>query len=59
VRPKYVGLLVGLILGFVLMTIGFWKLLVVVVIGAVGYVVGAALSGDLDLQRIIDTFRRS
>jgi uncharacterized membrane protein len=59
VRPRYVGLLVGLILGFVLMTIGFWKLLVVVVIGAVGYAVGAALSGELDLQRIIDTFRRS
>jgi uncharacterized membrane protein len=59
VRPRYVGLLVGLILGFVLMTIGFWKLLVVVAIGAVGYAVGAALSGDFDLQRIIDAFRRS
>ena len=56
-RVKYIGLMVGLIVGFVWMALGFEKLIVVGVLGIVGYVVGAALSGDIDVGRYIDRFR--
>ncbi len=56
-RVRYIGLFVGLIAGFVWMALGFDKLIVVAVMGAVGYFVGAALAGDIDVGRYIDSFR--
>lgn len=57
IRPKHIGLLVGLIVGIVWMALGFEKLVVVAVIGLVGYIVGGVLGGEIDVQRYIDSFR--
>ncbi len=55
---RYIGLAVGLVVGVVWMALGFEKLIVVGVIGGVGYLVGGVLAGDIDLQRSIDNLRR-
>ena len=55
---RYIGLAVGLVVGVVWMALGFEKLIVVAVIGGVGYLVGGVLAGDIDLQRSIDNLRR-
>jgi uncharacterized membrane protein len=57
-KIKYIGLLVGLIVGIVWMWLGFEKLVVVLVFGVVGYVIGRILEGELDVQRFIDDLRR-
>jgi uncharacterized membrane protein len=58
VSLRYIGLAVGLVVGVVWMALGFEKLIVVGVIGGVGYLVGGVLAGDIDLQRSIDNLRR-
>jgi len=58
VNLRYIGLAVGLVVGVVWMALGFEKLIVVAVIGGVGYLVGGVLAGDIDLQRSIDNLRR-
>lgn len=46
------GLLVGLVLGYAAIFGGFGDMLIVALIGALGYVAGKALEGDLDLSQI-------
>ncbi len=46
------GLLVGLVLGYAAIFGGFGDMLIVALIGAVGFIVGKALEGDLDLSQI-------
>jgi len=58
VKPRYIGLIVGLALGFILLTIGLWKAIAIALIGLVGYVVGGILGGEIDLQRYIDAVQR-
>jgi uncharacterized membrane protein len=57
-RIKYIGLAVGLLVGIVWMWLGLEKLAVVLVCGAIGYVIGRILEGELDVQRFIDDLRR-
>lgn len=46
------GLLVGLVLGYAAIFGGFGDMLIVALIGAVGFIAGRALEGDLDLSQI-------
>ncbi len=55
---KYIGLIVGLIVGIVWMWLGFERLIVVLIFGVAGYVIGRILEGELDVQRFIDDLRR-
>ncbi len=55
---RYIGLVVGLVVGVVWVALGFEKLIVVLVIGGIGYLAGGVLAGDIDVQRYIDTLRR-
>ncbi len=56
------GLLVGLVLGVVAVFGGFGDMLIVALVGAVGFVAGKALEGDLDLshlgEQVTDAVRR-
>jgi len=58
VSLRYIGLAVGLVVGVVWMALGFEKLIVVGAIGALGYLIGGVLAGEIDLQRSIDNLRR-
>jgi len=57
-RTAHVGLLAGLAVGIVWAGLGFAALVLTLVCGVVGWLVGLALDGDLDLQRLIDGLRR-
>ncbi len=46
------GLLVGLALGYAAIFGGFGDMLIVALIAAIGFLVGKALEGDLDLSQI-------
>jgi hypothetical protein len=48
----YVGLLTGLVLGIAAAFGGFGAFLVVLVLGAVGLIVGRVLDGKLDLSQL-------
>jgi uncharacterized membrane protein len=58
VSLRYIGLAVGLVVGVVWMALGLEKLIVVGVIGALGYLVGGVLAGEIDVQRSLDNLRR-
>ncbi|MBA2625550.1 MAG: hypothetical protein H0U89_08095 [Acidimicrobiia bacterium] len=57
-QTSTVTLFVGLILGLALELDGFGAMVVTAVIGAIGYVVGRVLQGDVDLGELIDRTRR-
>lgn len=57
-RAPYVGLFVGLAAGIVWSWLGFTALVLTLVCGVIGWVVGLALDGDLDLQKLFDGLRR-
>ncbi len=57
-RIKYIGLIVGLVVGIVWMWLGLKELAFVLVCGVIGYVIGRILEGELDVQRFIDDLRR-
>jgi hypothetical protein len=46
---KLIGLAVGLFLGFVWVIWSFGDMVLVALVGLVGYVIGAVVSGHLDL----------
>jgi len=54
---RYIGLVIGLVVGVVWVALGLEKLIVVIVIGAVGYLIGGALAGEIDVQRYLDSLR--
>jgi nitrate/nitrite transporter NarK len=49
------GLLVGLVLGIVAVFGGFGAFLIVLLLGAIGLVVGRVLDGKLDLRAVVGT----
>lgn len=55
---RLVGLLVGLISGLALAFGDFSDFLLVLVLGAIGFVAGRAVDGDLDLSRYLGGNRR-
>ena len=57
-QPSVIGLFVGLILGLMLELDGFGAMVVVALIGAIGFVVGKVLQGEIDLGELIDRTRR-
>jgi uncharacterized membrane protein len=58
VSLRYIGFAVGLVVGVVWMALGIEELIVVLVVGAVGYLVGGVLAGEIDVQRYIENLRR-
>lgn len=56
--PSTLGLLVGLALGFAAIFGGFGDMLIVGVVGALGFTVGKAIDGELDLAALADAVRR-
>jgi hypothetical protein len=57
-KAARVGLLVGLAAGVVWSWLGFAALVLTLVCGAIGWLIGLALDGDLDLQGVLDGLRR-
>ena len=51
------GAAAGVVLALALLAFGFWGLLLVVVLGAIGAVVGGAVTGRLDLRAAFDAAR--
>ncbi|CAN5627918.1 hypothetical protein BH24ACT13_BH24ACT13_07380 [soil metagenome] len=51
--PSILGLLIGSILALAGMLGGFDTFLVVLLLGAVGFVVGKAIEGDLDVKSML------
>lgn len=52
-KPMVMGTFVGLILGLALVLQGFGDMLIVALIGAIGYVVGKVLAGEIDLGQYL------
>lgn len=52
-----IGAAAGIVLAVVALQFGFWGLLLVVVLGAVGALVGGMLSGRLDLRAALAAAR--
>lgn len=52
-RSAQIGLLVGVVLGFALVFGSFGDMLIVALIGAVGFLIGKAVDGDLDVSRYL------
>ncbi|MDQ1131202.1 DUF2273 domain-containing protein [Microbacterium sp. SORGH_AS_0888] len=48
---------VGIALAFAALLFGFWGFLLVVVLGGIGALVGASLSGRIDLRAALDAAR--
>lgn len=58
VRTSHLALAVGLVLGTVWVFGGFWRFVGVALCGAVGYGVGLAVEGRLDVSSLTDRWRR-
>ena len=55
--PTVTGVVVGIVLAITVLVFGFWGFLLVVVFGSIGGLVGAALSGRIDLRAAVDAAR--
>ena len=55
--PTVTGVVVGVVLALTILVFGFWGFLLVAVLGAIGGLVGAALSGRIDLKAAVDAAR--
>jgi uncharacterized membrane protein len=51
------GAAAGIALAFAALAFGFWGVVLVALLGAIGAVVGASLSGRLDLRAAVDAAR--
>lgn len=52
------GLVAGLLMAIAIIVGGFYGFLVALVLGVIGYIVGAHLDGDLDLSQVTQRGRR-
>lgn len=55
--PTVTGVVVGVVLALTILVFGFWGFLLVAVLGTVGGVIGATLSGRIDLKAAVDAAR--
>lgn len=51
-NPKLVGLIVGLWLGFIWVVFDFGDMVLVALVGIVGYVIGKVVTGEFDLSSL-------
>lgn len=58
-RPSFVGMLVGIALGFAGVIGGFGAFLIVSFLGLVGFVVGKVLEGQIDVSSYLGGSDRS
>jgi uncharacterized membrane protein len=63
-NPKYIGLLTGIIIGIVLVWLGWWEAIVVGVLALAGWAVGKYVAGELPmvdgaLERFVQTRRNN
>jgi small integral membrane protein DUF2273 len=58
VKGRYIGLIIGAVVGILWMWLGFGQMLVVAVCAFVGYLVVGLLEGEVDLDKLRDAFRR-
>lgn len=52
-QATVVGVFIGLILGLALVLEGFGEMLIVALFGAIGWLVGRAVRGELDLTQYL------
>ncbi len=57
-KGKYIGPLVGALVGLLWMTIGFGEMLFVAICAFIGWLVVGVLEGELDLRGFYDNLRR-
>jgi hypothetical protein len=57
-RLSTVGIFVGLLLGLALVLTDFGDMLIVALLGAIGYFVARVLEGDLDLNELLSRTSR-
>jgi len=55
--PAVWGAVAGAVLAFAALAFGFWGLVLVAVLAAVGALIGAAVSGRIDLRAAVDAAR--
>lgn len=56
--PSTIGLLTGVVLGFAALVGGFFGFLLVAGLGALGFLLGRVVEGDLDLGGVLGSRRR-
>ncbi len=57
-KGAFVGGLIGLIVAMLILTIGFWKTLLILLMLAVGVVIGMLLDGNSAIKNSIDRFKK-
>jgi len=55
-NPKAIGAVVGLIIGIVLITLGFWKAFLLALFVLAGWLVGKYIHGEIDLLGSLEAF---
>lgn len=57
-KGRYIGLLVGALVGFLWMWLGFAEMLFVALCAFIGWLVTSIVEGELDVYKIFDSLRR-
>ncbi len=57
-KGRYIGLIIGALIGFLWMWLGFAEMLFVAFCGFVGYLVVGLLEGEVDFNKLMEAFRR-
>ena len=55
-NPKTIGVIAGLVLGLIVIFVGFWKAIVVALFILAGWFIGKVWMGEIDLQDIYERF---
>jgi uncharacterized membrane protein len=55
-NPKTIGVIAGLVLGLIVIFVGFWKAVVVALFILAGWFIGKVWMGEIDLQDLYERF---
>ena len=55
-NPKTIGVIAGLVLGLIVILVGFWEAIVVALFISAGWFIGKVLMGEIDLQDLYERF---
>ena len=58
IRASTIGLIVGLVLGYFLLTRGFDFAFVLLIIALIGWLIGKFVSGEVDINAVRQIFTR-